>query len=830
MTWTLRLAASLWLFLSVALAQTPSQSNAAIERRVNEIVGKMTIEQKLDYIGGHKDFYIRAMPELGLPQMKMADGPVGVRNYGPSTSYAGGIALAASWNTELAMQIGTMIAHDARARGVHFMLGPGVNIYRAPMNGRNFEYFGEDPFLASRIAVGYIQGMQSQGVSATIKHYMGNNSDFLRHDSDSVIDERTMREIYLPTFEAAVKEAHVGAIMDSYNFVNGEHATQSRFINNQVAKKDWGFDGIIMSDWVATYDAVGAANGGLDLEMPSGAFMNKEKLLPAIKAGQVSEATIDDKVRRIVRTALKFEWQNHEQTDLTWSRFSDKSTQVALQSALESMVLLKNDGNLLPLDKARTRTIAVIGPDAYPAVPVGGGSAQVKPFYATSSLIGLSRYIGSSGTVLYHRGLPTLAEMAERTNFVTAPTGGKEGLTVETFNSSDLSGAPTSTYLAKHFTPSGGRDDSGAGLDELLEYRPTSSRWAGYYLAESAGPHVVFVQWNGERSGFRMFVDDKKVLDNWDLAKALVDQVTLDLTAGTHKIVLEQYKNDRHDRLRLRVGIQPLQRIVDEEAKAIAKSADVVVLAVGFDPDTESEGSDRTFQLPPGQDQLVQEIAALNESTIVVVTAGGGVSMPWLNSVPALLHTWYPGQEGGTALAKILFGEVNPSGHLPATFEKRWEDNPVHDSYYPATGTKKIEYKEGVFVGYRGYEHNKVQPQFPFGFGMSYTTFKYANLQATPVQVSFDVTNTGKREGSAVPQVYIGDTQAAMPRPIKELKGFAKVNLKPGETRHVTIPLNERSFQYYDVNAKQWKASSGAYEVMVGSSSADIVLKSTINR
>ena len=244
---------------------------------MNEILGKMTLEQKLDYIGGYKDFYIRAMPELSLPAMKMSDGPIGVRNYGPSTTYAAGIALAASWNPELAKRVGTMIGHDARARGVHFMLGPGVNIYRAPMNARNFEYFGEDPFLAARTAVGYIEGVQSQGVSATIKHYMGNNSEFLRHESDTVVDERTMREIYLPTFEAAVKEAHVGAIMDSYNLINGEHVTQNSFINNQVAKKDWGFDGIIMSDWVATYDAVGAANGGLDLEMPSGAFMNKEK-------------------------------------------------------------------------------------------------------------------------------------------------------------------------------------------------------------------------------------------------------------------------------------------------------------------------------------------------------------------------------------------------------------------------------------------------------------------------------------------------------------------------------------------------------------------------
>jgi beta-glucosidase len=785
----------------------------------------------LDYIGGYRDFYIRAVPQVGLPALKMSDGPVGVRNYGPSTTYAAGIALAASWNPELAKTVGTMIGHDARARGVHFMLGPGVNIYRAPMNGRNFEYFGEDPFLASRIVVGYVTGMQSQGVSATIKHYAVNNSEFLRHDSDSVVDERTLREIYLPTFEAAVKEGHVGAIMDSYNLINGVHATQNDFLNNQVAKKDWGFDGIAMSDWVATYDGVAAANAGLDLEMPSGAFMSKAVLLPAIKDGKVSEATIDDKVRRIVRKAIQFGWLEGDQTDINWPRYSEVARQVALQEALESLVLLKNDGALLPLNKTKVRTIAVIGPTATPGSPVGGGSAQVRPFNSTSFLQGISNYLGTSATVFYARGLPTLAEMAASTEFMTTPEGGKPGITVEKFENSDLSGTPASTSIARHVNLGGGRNDESLGLDELLAAHPTSSRWTGYYIVENAGPHNVFVQWNGERSGFRLFVDDKKVLDDWDLAKALVDQATLQLTAGPHKVVIEQYKNDRLEALRLRLGIQPLQKIVTDEAKALSKKADVVILAVGFEPDTESEGSDRTFQLPPGQDQLIQEIAAANPKTAVVITAGGNVDMnAWIDKVPAILHTWYAGQEGGTALAKIAFGDVNPSGHLPVSFERRWEDNPVHDSYYPEAGTKKVVYREGIFVGYRGYEHNKVKPLFPFGYGLSYTTFKYANLKATPTAVAFDVTNSGSRGGSAVPQLYVASAGSTVQRPVKELKGFSKVSLKPGETRHVTIPLNDRAFSYFDVGSNQWKAPAGVYEVLVGDSSENILLKGTVNR
>src|SRR5215472_9986744 len=308
--------ACLFIIITVLPAQCQTlRSSAAVEAQVDSLLKQLTLEEKIDLLGGVDDFYIRAIPKIGLPRLKMADGPAGVRNYGPSTVF-GGIGLAATWDPDLARRVGAMIGQDARARGVHFMLGPGVNIYRAPMCGRNFEYFGEDPFLASRTAVGYIEGMQSQGVSATIKHFMGNNQEYDRHNIDSIIDERTMREIYLPVFEAAVKEAHVGAIMDSYNLTNGQHLTENGYLNTEVVKKEWGFDGIIMSDWDATYDGVAAANNGLDLEMPSGKFMNRVTLLPAVEAGKVSEATIDDKVRRILGTAIRFGWLDRDQTDV----------------------------------------------------------------------------------------------------------------------------------------------------------------------------------------------------------------------------------------------------------------------------------------------------------------------------------------------------------------------------------------------------------------------------------------------------------------------------------------------------------------------------------
>src|SRR3989441_3909271 len=421
-----------------ALGQSPAspslRSSTEVERRVDSILNQMTLEEKIDLLGGVDGFFIRDVPRLNLTRLKMADGPVGVRNFGPATAFAGGVTLAATWNPALAELVGTELGRDSRAKGVHFLLAPGVNINRAPMNGRNFEYFGEDPFLASRIAVGYIKGVQSQGVSATIKHFLGNNSEFDRHNTDSIIDERTMREIYLPVFEAAVKEAHVGAIMDSYNLTNGLHMSQNKYLLTDVVKKEWGFDGLIMSDWSGTYDGVEAANGGQDLEMPSGAFMNRRILLPAIEQGKVSVATIDDKVRHILNTAARFGWLDRDQTDWSIPRYNPQGRQVALNTAREGITLLKNDGGLLPLDQSKIKSILIIGPDAFPAVPVGGGSAEVQPFAAISYLEGLSNYPGSAFQVYYDRGVLSYSDLAGATNFTTAESNGQPGLRAEYFD------------------------------------------------------------------------------------------------------------------------------------------------------------------------------------------------------------------------------------------------------------------------------------------------------------------------------------------------------------------------------------------------------------
>lgn len=830
--------------LSAPVVWAADSADAQIEQRVSSIVSQMTIEEKIDLLGGVNLFDVRGVPRLGVPKMQAADGPFGVRRYSRSNVIPGGIALAATWNPELARRVGTEVGRDARARGVHFYLAPGVNIYRSPLNGRNFEYLGEDPYLASQIAVDFIRGVQSQGVAATIKHFIANNSEFARHTTDSVLDERTAREIYLPAFEAAVKEANVAAVMGAYNLVNGEHMSQNRHFNIDVLKNEWGFGGVLMSDWDATYDTLGAANSGLDLEMPSGKFMNRATLMPLIESGKVTQSTIDDKVRRIVRTAARLGWLDRDQLDASIPRYNAAGRAAALQAAREGIVLLKNENNVLPFDANKIRSIAVIGPNAYPAVLHGGGSVTVVPFASTSLLEGLTDELGTKVNVHYARGLLDLKRVAAATSFSTEANGGQRGLKVEVFNNLDLSGAPTRRIdrAISQGTPldlsplTTGETD--LDLAALATAQLLSTRWTGYYKPAQAGTHDIFVQLGGfaRDIGHRLYVDDQLVVDRWTQHGALLETFPIAMEARPYKIVLEH----RTTAGRLdgpvpiaRLGIVREGAWVDASVEKLAASVDAVVLAVGFDATGEAEEWDRSFALPPGQAELIRRISAANNNTVAVVNSGGSVDTNgWLDRVPGLLQAWYLGQEGGTALAEVLFGTVNPSGHLPATFERRWQENPAHDYYYTTPGTNRIEYKEGVFVGYRGYEKRGVKPLFPFGHGLSYTTFKYSDLKVepstaagAPYSVSFTVTNAGARAGAVVPQLYVADPKSDVPRPPKELKGFAKASLQPGESQRITLPLDARSFAYYDVTAKGWRAQAGVFQVLVGDSTQNIALK-----
>jgi beta-glucosidase len=681
-------------------AQAPAPDSPAIEAQAQAMVSKLTLDQKVELLGGIDNMFTRPMPSIGLPRFKMSDASLGVRTWGPTTAYAGGVALAASWDPELARKIGESLGRDARARSVNFLLGPGVNIARSPLSGRNFEYLSEDPFLNASLVVPFIEGVQSQGVSATVKHFALNDQEFNRHNANVDVDERTMREIYLPAFEAAVTKAHVDAVMDSYNLVSGVHSTQNDFLNLKLLKGEWGFQGVLMSDWDATYDGVEAVNNGLDLEMPSPKFMNAKNLIPAVQNGQVKESTIDEHLLRLFRTELRYGFTDRPQFDPTDSTYSVADRAVALQGALESIMLLKNQGNLLPLDPAKIKNIAIIGPDAYPAVAGGGGSSEAHAFEPVSILTGIANLLGPGAHVFYSAGMP----------------------------------------------------------------------------------------------------------DSPDEKKAIAD-------------------------------------------------ADVVIVAVGFDAKTEREGADRTFTLPPGQDALIEAAAAANPHVIVTITAGGGVDTSrWLDKVPVLLHTWYPGQEGGTAVAQILFGQHDPEGKLPISFDRSWDENPSSKWYYgdPKDNTtlhtigedgkpldytiEQIKYGDKLMVGYRYWTTTGKHPLFPFGFGLSYTTFKFSNLKVpasaakgSAVDVSFDVTNTGSVAGAEVAQLYVSDPSAQADRPERELKGFAKVRLDAGETRPVTISLDARAFSYWDEPAHKWIIDPGKFIVRVGDSSENTPLQADID-
>jgi beta-glucosidase len=829
---------TLLFWLPGVAAQAPVPDSPEIEARAKEMLSKLTLEEKIKLIGGVDDMFTYALPSIGLPRLKMSDASVGVRTWGPTTAYAGGAALAATWDRDFAKELGESLGRDARARGVNFLLGPGVNIAKAPVNGRNFEYLSEDPYLNSALVVPWIQGVQSQGVSATVKHYALNNEEYNRHNVDVTADERTMREIYLPAFEAAVTKGNVDAVMDSYNLINGAHATQNDFLNLKVLKGDWGFKGVLMSDWDATYDGVAAANNGLDLEMPNARFMNAQTLLPAVKNGSVKEATIDDKVLRILRLALRYHWLDRPQLDTAFSTYSISDRPVALKGALESITLLKNDNHALPLDPAKIKTIAIIGPDAWPAVVGGGGSSQADAFQPVSIVTGIANLLGQDAHVLYSRGLPDMGDVFGHTHWEA--------------------GLKQATYSSKNFTGNAATET----IHDINNYKqewwgpadkmPRSIRYTGSFKAPKAGKYLVLAAASGS-DHYTVSVDGKQVIEEKQVEGQHPESATIELNAGQTASVVADYRPGFQGN-RFALGVVNEEDMIPADAKKFASVADVVVVAVGFNPSFESEGFDRTFTLPWGQDALVEAIAAANPHTVVTFIGGGGFDTTrWLDKVPALVHAWYPGQEGGTAIADVLFGKHDPEGKLPVSFDKSWQDDPSYQNYYPIKGAdtklhvvennhppvdldiQHVKYDDKLMVGYRYWTTTGKHPLFPFGFGLSYTTFSFANLHVpetatsgSDVMVSFDVTNTGSVEGSEVAQLYVSDPSAKVKRPERELKGFAKVQLAPGQTKSVTISLDPRSFSYWDESKHNWTIDPGKFTILVGDSSENTPLHADV--
>jgi len=822
-------------------AHAPLQDSASIESEARDLLGRLSLGEELELLGGVDSMYTHAAAAIALPRLKMSDASVGVRNWGPSTAYAGGVALAATWDRDYARQLGESLGSDARARGVQFLLGPGVNIARSPVAGRNFEYLSEDPFLNAALAVPYIEGVQSRGVVATVKHYALNNEEFDRHHVSADADERTLHEIYLPAFEAAVREAHVDAVMDSYNLIDGEHATENAFLNLQVLKGEWGFAGILMSDWDATYDTVAAANRGLDLEMPSPRFLNPQSVLRAIDAGLVKRATIDDKVLRLLRVALRYGFlpsvpplpAPSAPLETPASIYSVANRAVALRGALESITLLKNEGPLLPLDAKRIKTIAVIGPNAYPAVTGGGGSSYTQPFEPVSTLTGIGNFLGPDAHVLYDPGLPSLRDVARETHW-------QGPVTMSTYSGAHFAGKPRITMLSAI---------DNASQDGVSQPDPTprSIRYHARYQAEHAGRYWILATasaWDGDHLDVSM--DGRRLAQPPHAEAQIPPAWPITLALGQTIDIVADYL-PRFAGVRCGVGVAYEPDLVSATAKRFAAAADVAVVAVGFTKDTEGEGADRSFALPWGQDALIEAIAAANPRTIVTLTGGVGTdTRPWLAHVPALIDLYYPGQEGGTAVADILFGQHAPEGKLPVTFDRSWEDSASYPYYYPADdapaddargseSVSHVRYDDALMVGYRYWTSTGKRPLFPFGFGLSYTRFKFSGLVApasissrTPFEVTVAVKNVGAVAGADVAQLYVSDPSAPVPRPERELKGFAKVHLEPGETKQVVFQLDRRSFSYWDKNTHGWTVAPGRFVIRVGDSSEDTPLSADL--
>lgn len=809
------------------------------ETEVENIIQQMTLEEKIDFLGGYNEFNIRGYEQYGIPETHIADGPIGVRNFGPSTAYPSSITLAASFDKAIAKDVGAAIGKEARGKNAHIMLGPGMNIYRMSICGRNFEYLGEDPYLAGQLAKEYVIGMQEQGIIANAKHYLANNHERNRHHSTSEIDERTMHEIYLPAFKACVEEGDVASIMTSYNLINGIHASEHNQLNNEILKGEWGFEGFIVSDWASTYDGLACAKGGLDLEMPSGAMMNKETLIPAIESGDLDEALIDDKVRRILKTYARFGLFENPDLRANYTLDSAWVRKVALDAARGGMVLLKNEENTLPFNKEEIKSIAVLGPYSKEMNSGGRGSSYTQPLHPLNMVDAVKKVVGSDVDVVSESGIfvgvPFPAGIFDDFPFYVKKDGKKvQGASAEYYLGKKLAGDIVHT---QHFDKIDIADEV-LWAPEVIPTRDFSVRFTCYFTPEESGYYSIA---GCGDDGYRIFLDDVEIVSMWQDQGPTNAKHDVFLNGGQEYKVVEEYYQAGGGGM-VQLGVKKVELDTPPEqytdiALEKAKNVDLVIMTVGFSGVNEGEAADRTFEMPYEQADFINKVAAVNENVVVVVTAGGGFeTASWIDNVKGLLLGWYPGQEGTLAAAEILFGITNPSGKLPATFENKIEENPWYPYYY-TNDDSKVEYGEGIFVGYRHWDKSDVKPAFPFGYGLSYTTYAYADAatdkaeyaSGESVKVSVKIKNSGAVDGAEAVQVYVADKESELPRPVKELKDFAKVQLKAGEEKTIEFELAKEAFMYYNPEKGGWVLEPGAFDILIGTSSVDITQTVSIN-
>ncbi len=795
--------------------------------RIEALIEALTPEEKISLLAGADMWRTAAIPRLGIPALKMTDGPIGARGDdapgGPTSAcFPCGAALAATWNPELVERVGRALGAETRAKGAQILLAPTVNIHRSPLAGRNFECYSEDPYLTARLAIAYIRGVQSQGVGACIKHFVCNDSEFERRSISSEVSERPLREIYLRPFQLALREARPWAVMSSYNRVNGVHASENDYLLKEILKGEWGFDGIVMSDWWGTYSRR-VVRGGLDLEMPGPARWMGKPAREALRGGAVSAATIDDKVRRLLLTLERTGLFDRPELPAEQGIDRPEHRQLAREAAGEAIVLLKNDRAVLPLDAASAKSIAVIGANAKWASIMGGGSTRVWPHYVISPLDAIRERVGAERAPFapgapIHRKLPLFDA-----HLLARP------FTLEYFANRDLSGEPCRVETTV-------KPELGWNGDPLpgLQAANFSARLSGTFAVPESGRYLLSVDSKGQS---RLRLDGRELIDLW------AEPYRRNEVSGTAEV--ELHAGEPHT-LRVEFGSAPglhfqslrlgcmlaLPPDALEQAVRLAAASEVAIVFAGLTSEWESEEFDRPdMGLPGQQDELIERVSAANPNTVVVLNAGSPVAMPWLDRVAAVVQAWYLGQETGHAIADVLFGDVNPSGKLPTTFPRRLQDNPAFLNYPGENG--KVHYGEGLFVGYRYYDKKDIEPLFPFGYGLSYTTFAYRNLAIEPgetVRVSFEVENTGPREGKEIAQLYVRDVRSRLVRPEKELKGLAKVALRPGERRTVSLALDAEALSYYDDARRQWVVEPGEFEVLVGASSRDIRLRGRFTR
>ncbi len=828
------LGISLTISISINAQQISKQkkTNEKIDSKVENIIKQMTLEEKIKMLVGGGPSEFEGIPRLGISNMICSDGPRGP--HGP-VGYPAGISIGASFNPELVKEEAAAIGKECRAKGIGMLLGPAVNINRDPLGARFFEYYTEDPYLDAQLTASFVQGIQSQHVSACVKHFVCNNRDWNRNDYMSIVDKRTLHEIYFPAFKAGVKEGHTLGIMTAANGVNNEFCSDSHYLLTDVLKDTWGFKGFVITDWLGTRSTKKAAFAGLDISMPySENSLFGKPLLTAVQTGEVPIKVIDDKVRRILQV---MEWAgNLDKGGIKATNSFDTTSheEIALKAAEEGLVLLKNNNKVLPLDRKKIKKILVLGPNAnkrFCVIGLGGSSWVDSPDEVTV-LKGIKDLAGPSVKVKYFSA-NELGGFQQIDSKYLKTDDGKNGFTAKYYNG-EISDKPVITRFEKNVDFNW---EMRSPDIEKINSDNFSAQFTTQIIPPITGTYVLRVKADDNawifvdrQGGAPIAVSDK----NKGIGEATA---TVQMVKGEPFFIRIDYHENTGDASCFLDWQMPKDKsIIEKETKSLDKEvmdADAVVFVGGIDHSLDSEGRDRlNIDFPKSQQDIINHISKINPRTIVVLVNGSPLKLGgWINNVPSVLEAWYGGSRAGTAVAKALFGDIDPSGRLPFTWPKRLKDSPSH-----AIGSENkdfVYYKEGIMEGYRYYLTKNVKPEFPFGYGLSYTNFKYTKLNIVQkkdrIIASVELKNTGKRYGAEVVQLYIHAENSKVERALRELKGFQKVFLKPGETKEIALTLSPIDFAFYDVNKKAWHVEEGKYDIQIGSSCADIKLSQQVD-